>query len=124
MSEAPIHVACLCAAWCRTCDAYAPVLRQVAAQLQAEGAALQVHWIDIEDQSDMVGDYDVETFPTIVVADAHAVRFAGPVTPEPDTLLRLLRALVLQAAPDSAWRAVAEEVMQFAERLRHHAPAG
>ncbi|EHR72257.1 Thioredoxin [Burkholderiales bacterium JOSHI_001] len=124
MLHATVHIACLCAAWCRTCDAYAPVLQQVAAQLVADGLRLQVSWIDIEDEAELMGDLDVETFPTLVVADAKQVRFAGPVTPEPDTLLRLLRALVVQAAPGEIWPAVPAAVEQFAGRLRQRvAPA-
>ena len=86
-----VHAACLCAAWCRTCEGYAAVFEQVAAELSASGVALRAHWIDIEDEAELVGDYDVETFPTLVIADAQRVRFAGPLTPQPDTLRRLLR---------------------------------
>lgn len=121
MADATIHLACLCAAWCRLCDDYAPVLQQVAAELAAAGVPLRCHWIDIEDQADLVGEVDVETFPTIVVADAAQVRFAGPLTPQPDTLRRLLRALLLDAAPDARWPAAAPEIEAFAARLRRHA---
>ena len=114
----PLHVACLCAAWCRLCDGYRPVLEQVEAELRAAGATPRWHWIDIEDEADLVGELDVETFPTIVVCDARRVRFAGPVTPQPETLSRLLRALLLDAAPGSDWAAVPPEVEAFAERLR------
>mgnify|MGYP000721096077 CR=1 FL=1 len=92
-SDTSLHVACLCAAWCRLCDGYRPVLEQVEAELRAAGAAPRWHWVDIEDDADLVGELDVETFPTIVVCDADQVRFAGPVTPQPETLRRLLRAL-------------------------------
>ena len=114
-SPGPLHVVCLCAAWCRTCDGYAPVFERALAELRAEHPGLQAHWIDIEDQSELVGDFDVETFPTIVVVDARRVRFAGPLTPQPETLLRLLRATL---ADPAAGGATAPEVMAFAERLR------
>jgi len=117
-SDTSLHVACLCAAWCRLCDGYRPVLEQVEAELRAAGAAPRWHWVDIEDDADLVGELDVETFPTIVVCDADQVRFAGPVTPQPETLRRLLRALLLDAAPDAAWPAVPPEVQGFAQRLR------
>jgi len=113
-----LHVACLCAAWCRTCDDYRPVFEGIEAELRAAGAAPQWHWIDIEDQTDLVGDFDVETFPTIVVCDAQHVRFAGPVTPQPETLSRLLRSLLLDVGPDAPWPAVPPEVEDFARRLR------
>ena len=91
---AQVHVACLCAAWCRVCEAYAAVFDGVRRAWPADGPALAWHWIDIEDESELVGDLDIETFPMIVVADAGGVRFAGPVAPDAHTLRRLLRALV------------------------------
>ena len=108
-------MACLCAAWCRTCDGYAPVFEQTLAALRAEHPGLHAHWIDIEDQADLVGDFDVETFPTLVVTDAQRVRFAGPLTPQPETLMRLLRVTLADAAAGSAQP---PEVTAFAERLR------
>jgi thioredoxin-like negative regulator of GroEL len=107
-----LHVACLCAAWCRTCDGYAPLFEQVLATLRATQPQLRTHWIDIEDEADLVGDLDVETFPTLVVADARGVRFAGPLTPQPETLQRVLRA-ALEGAPT----AQPPEVQAFALRL-------
>ncbi len=118
MKPPAVHLACLCAAWCRLCDDYAPVLHNIADALAREGVPLRCHWIDIEDESDLVGDLDVETFPTIVVVDDHRVRFAGPLTPQPDTLWRVLRATVVNAAPDSRWPPAAPEVEAFAARLR------
>ena len=111
----PLHVACLCAAWCRTCDAYGPVFDAAVAELRAEHPGLQSRWIDIEDEAELVGDYDIETFPTLVVADATRVRFAGPLTPQPETLLRLLRVTLADGA---AGPAPSPEVAAFAQRLR------
>jgi thiol-disulfide isomerase/thioredoxin len=113
-----VHVACLCAAWCRTCDDYAPVFAAAMADLQLPGLVIRHHWIDIEDESDLVGDLDVETFPTLVVVDPAAVRFAGPLTPQPETLARVLRA-ALDTSRDGGWSAPqATEVESFARRLR------
>jgi len=118
MSDHAIHIACLCAAWCRLCDEYAPVLEQVTSELMATHGGLRRHWIDIEDEADLVGDFDVETFPTLVVVGPDGVRFAGPLTPQPDTLRRLLRAAVVDAPVDAGWPAVAPEIQAFAVRLR------
>ena len=122
MPAAPIHLACLCAAWCRLCDDYAAVFEQVAGELAAAGVPLRCHWIDIEDESELVGDFDVETFPTIVIVDPQAVRFAGPLTPQADTLRRLLRATLQEAAPDAHWPPMAPEIEAFAQRLRALGP--
>lgn len=115
-----IHIACLCAAWCRLCDDYAAVFQQVAVELRDSGLALQWHWIDIEDEAELLGEMDVETFPTLVIADHEHVRFAGALTPQPDTLRRVLRATVTGTDPASRWPAVAPQIEAFAERLRRH----
>jgi thioredoxin 1 len=117
MSVPVVHVACLCAAWCHLCKDYAPVFEQVCGELAGSGVALQRHWIDIEDGAELVGDFDVETFPTIVVADARGVRFAGPVAPQPETLHRLLRATVLEPAPGARRPTARAEASAFAARL-------
>ena len=111
----PLHVACLCAAWCRLCDDYGAVFEQVLQPLRASHPGLQTHWIDIEDDAELLGDFDVETFPTIVIADAAGVRFAGPLTPQPETLQRLLRVALATPGTDTTQ---GPEVQAFAQRLR------
>ena len=124
MNRDVIDVACLCAAWCRVCEEYAPLLEAVIAERLAQGAALRRHWVDIEDEDELVGDFDVETFPTLVVIGPDGVvRFAGPLTPQADTLRRLLRATV-EARADAHWPAVAPEIQSFAARLRARFGAG
>ncbi|WP_298835433.1 thioredoxin family protein [uncultured Piscinibacter sp.] len=112
-----IHVACLCAAWCRLCDEYAAVLTASTEAFRTHDVPLQVHWIDIEDDAELVGSFDVETFPTIVIVADGQVRFAGPVRPQADTLLRLLRATVLDNHADAPASAFPAEVLAFADRL-------
>jgi thioredoxin 1 len=114
------HVACLCAAWCRLCEGYRPVFEQAIAALGAQGVAVHAHWIDIEDEADLLGDFDVETFPTLVVADGRRVRFAGSITPQPGTLQRLLRATLQAGGPGAEPQPA--EVLDFAARLRRRAP--
>jgi thiol-disulfide isomerase/thioredoxin len=94
MTDEPIWLACLCAAWCRVCDDYAETLREVA----AEFPQLSVRWIDIEDEADLLGDVDVETFPMLLIGDAQRLWFAGPVLPQADVLRRLLSALARSRA--------------------------
>lgn len=117
MTQPVIHVACLCAAWCHLCKDYAPVFEQVCSEVERSGVALRRHWIDIEDEAEFVGDFDVETFPTIVVADAGGVRFAGPLAPQPETLRRLLRATMQEPAADARRPIVSAEAAAFAARL-------
>lgn len=95
----PDHwVICLCADWCGLCRDYRGVFAQMAARYPGSRFA----WLDIEDQADLVGDIDVETFPTLLIADAQGTRFFGPLTPHAETLSRLLDSLErssLQASP-------------------------
>jgi thioredoxin 1 len=125
MAEKPnVHIACLCAAWCRLCDEYRPMLQALAAEFTRAGVRAHWHWVDIEDEADLLGDLDVETFPTLVIADDTHVRFAGPVTPQRETLQRLLRATVLDAHPGATWPAATPAIEAFASGLRRRAPDG
>ena len=96
MAESRLLVACLCAAWCGACREYRPVFEALAAQFagQAEFA-----WIDIEDDSDALGDPDIENFPSLLLADAEILRFLGPVTPQAQTAERLIRRALDGALP-------------------------
>lgn len=72
-----MRVVCLCAGWCRTCDGF----RAEVDRLAASEPALEVRWLDIEDEADLIGDLDIETFPTILVADGTKPVFFGPILP-------------------------------------------
>lgn len=85
-------VICLCASWCGTCREFAPGFTQAAGQ----HPGLHFVWLDVEDQANALGDVDIETFPTLVIgARDGAVRFAGPVLPQPAQIGRLLQSLGL-----------------------------
>ena len=64
-------VACLCAAWCDVCTNYRPGFDELAAQHPDK---LFV-WIDIEDRADLIGDFDVENFPTLLIQRGDDVIF-------------------------------------------------
>ncbi len=106
---------CLCAEWCGTCRDYRPLFDEVAAR----HAGLQVGWVDIEDEADFVGDVEVETFPTLLIADVTAggvvVRFFGPLTPHAQTLARLVESLDGQAVREAA--GVTDDVRELAGKL-------
>lgn len=95
-----LWVICLCAQWCGTCREYRAVFD---AQAQAH-PDMHCVWVDVEDEPDLVGDLDVETFPTLLVgrvgAAGAALDFAGPLLPQPAILERLLAQVV--AAPIAA----------------------
>lgn len=93
MSEPILDVICLCAAWCGTCREYEATF----AELQKAAPGHRYRWIDIEDEADLVGDVDVETFPTLLVAHQGQVMFAGPVLPRLGDAQRLLAVQQAQA---------------------------
>lgn len=53
----------LCAEWCGTCRDYRAVMEAAAARFPGWRTA----WIDIEDQSDLVDELEIETFPTVLL---------------------------------------------------------
>ena len=85
----PWWVVCLCAQWCGTCRDY----RAVFDQLARAHPAVRFVWIDIEDDAEVAGDLDVETFPTLLLADGQVARFLGPLLPQAAVLSRLLESL-------------------------------
>lgn len=89
-----LDIVCLCAAWCGTCREYAPTFKQ----LQQAMPGHRYRWIDIEDEADFVGDVDVETFPTLLVAHEGRVMFAGPVLPRLSDAQRLVEVQLDQAS--------------------------
>lgn len=85
---APLLVACLCAAWCRTCDDYRATFDALAAEF---GAQARFVWVDIEDHEAALGNVDVVDFPTLLIARGGEACFFGPVTPHVQTARQLLR---------------------------------
>ena len=81
-------VACLCAAWCGTCTGYRAAFDSVAARHPDKTFV----WIDIEDQADVVGDLDVDNFPTLLLQQRDTVAFFGPMLPDALLAERLLQA--------------------------------
>jgi thioredoxin 1 len=65
---------CLCANWCGTCRDYRPLFDDLA----RAHPQVRFVWVDIEDDADLAGDLDVETFPTLLIADGTTARFLGP----------------------------------------------
>lgn len=102
---------CLCAAWCGTCGVYRPLFDELARAYPD----VRFEWVDIEDDSDIAGDLDVETFPTLLIADGERALFLGPLLPQAPVLARLLTSLQA-AAPGGA--GAGDEAQAVFERVR------
>jgi len=98
-------VACLCAAWCGTCSSYRSAFETLAARHPGK---LFV-WIDIEDQADVVGDLDVENFPTLLIQRGDTVAFFGTVLPESGLADRLVQSQAALAEDELARLAQSSE---------------
>jgi thiol-disulfide isomerase/thioredoxin len=86
-------VACLCAAWCGTCESYRATFDELAARHPDKFFL----WIDIEDQADVVGDLDVENFPTLLIQHHDLVAFFGTMLPDVGVAHRLVQSTAAQS---------------------------
>ncbi len=85
----PLLVACLCAAWCDTCNDYRAVFDALSAEQEA--AADRWVWVDIEDDEAALGAIDVDDFPTLLIARGETPFFFGPVMPHAQTARQLVQ---------------------------------
>lgn len=88
LAQDRLIVACLCAAWCGTCAAYRATFEDLAARHPDK----YFLWVDIEDHADLVGDLDVENFPTLLIQRHEHVAFFGTMLPDPKVANRLVQA--------------------------------
>jgi thioredoxin 1 len=95
-------VACLCAAWCDVCRDYRPQFDELAARHPDK----RFLWIDIEDQADLLGDIEVENFPTLLVQRNAHVAFFGSVQPGMQLADRLVQAQAALSGEELANAAV------------------
>lgn len=103
-------VICLCADWCGVCRDWRAIFEQAAGEYPHARFA----WVDVEDEAAAMGDVDVETFPTLLVAAASRPLFFGPVLPSAPGLQRLLASLL---APGAAATGITPDVAGLFQRL-------
>jgi thioredoxin 1 len=104
-------VVCLCAAWCDTCTEFRVAFDRIAGQR----LDMRFVWLDIEDDSDICGDIDVENFPTLAIYRGDALLHFGVSLPQEGTVARLVDAM---AGADAAAAAnVADAVLELPRRL-------
>ncbi|WP_317204711.1 thioredoxin family protein [Janthinobacterium sp.] len=102
-------VACLCAGWCGTCSGYRAVFEALAERHPDKVFV----WIDIEDQAEVVGELDIENFPTLLIQREDQVAFFGTVLPDPGLAHRMVQAQAQHSAAE-----LAELAAGSAERRR------
>lgn len=90
-------VSCLCAEWCGTCREYRPGFETLRERFPDLGFV----WVDVEDQSELLGDLDVENFPTLIIQRADLVLFCGPMLPQLHLLERLIETFLAQDLPEA-----------------------
>jgi thioredoxin 1 len=107
-----LTVVVLCAAWCKTCREFEPVVDRVA----AARPGVRFVWCDIEDEAGVCGDIDVENFPTLAIfRDAELLHY-GVSLPHERTFAR-----VVDEMSDAARAALADapdEVRQLVHAVR------
>ena len=91
-------VACLCAQWCGTCTTYRATFEELAARHPDK---LFV-WVDIEDQAEVVGELDIENFPTLLIQQDDNVAFFGTVLPDGGLAHRMVQAQQALSAAELA----------------------
>jgi len=82
-------VACLCATWCKTCTEF----RGTFDKLAASDPGAKFVWLDVEDDSALVGDIEIENFPTLAVFRGDKPLFYGVTMPQEGVVQRTLASL-------------------------------
>ncbi len=90
-------VACLCAAWCGTCRDYREGFQALAERFPNA----RFLWLDVEDDADILDDYDVENFPTLLIQRHDSVLFFGPMLPHHEILQRTVESFHTQSPDES-----------------------
>jgi thioredoxin 1 len=103
-------VVCLCAAWCKTCTEF----RGTFDRLATENAGARFVWLDVEDDNAVVGDIEIENFPTLAVFRGEKPLFYGVTMPQQGAVARTLAAL---SREDRDRVCVPEEIAGLPEAL-------
>lgn len=91
-------VVALCAAWCDSCNEFRATFERIA-QARPEMYFL---WLDIEDDSEICGDIDIENFPTLAIYRGARLLHYGVSLPQEGTVTRLIDAIAERGETDAA----------------------
>jgi thioredoxin reductase (NADPH) len=109
--ESSLVVVLFCAAWCDMCTEFRASFERLSA---ARPDAMFV-WLDIEDDSEICGDVDVENFPTLAIFHGDRLLHFGVSLPQEGNVARLIEQFAERRDPAAAPPAA---VMNMASRLR------
>ncbi|MRD49407.1 thioredoxin [Caenimonas koreensis DSM 17982] len=101
-------VICLCADWCGVCREWRAAFDEAA----AAHPTMRFAWVDVEDEDDAMGDVDIETFPTLLIARDTTPLFFGPLQPSGAQFARLLSSLTQPASAPGAVSASAAPLLK------------
>src|SRR5215470_15962019 len=87
-------VVCLCAAWCDTCTSFRASYERIA---EARPRELFI-WLDVEDDSAICGDIDIENFPTLAVYRGERLLHYGVSLPQEGSVARLIDELATRTS--------------------------
>ena len=108
----PLVVVALCANWCGTCRDFQAVLTRIA----LAHPEIVFAWADIEDDAELVGDIDVDDFPTLAVFKAGQPLHFGASLPIEAVVTRLLARLAQPSPPPTATPSATPGVIPSAVR--------
>jgi thioredoxin 1 len=103
-------VVALCAAWCDSCSEFRATFERIA-QARPEMYFL---WLDIEDDSEICGDIDIENFPTLAIYRGARLLHYGVSLPQEGTVTRLIDEIAERGETDAA---VPQAVRDLPKRL-------
>lgn len=110
LAETPLVVIALCAEWCGTCREFRPVFERIA----AAHPYMLFAWADIEDDAELVGDIDVDNFPTLAIFKGGKPLHFGVSLPLEAVVSRLLQTV---AGDDAATFECPPEVKTLGAQL-------
>lgn len=112
--SADLVVIALCAQWCGTCREF----RLLMEGLAADRPGLVFVWADIEDDAALVGDIEVENFPTLAIFSRGRAMYSGLVLPQVAVVEQLIRAIEAVGTAGSPLSAIPAEVEALGIALR------
>ncbi|AMO35890.1 MULTISPECIES: thioredoxin family protein [Thauera] len=111
LADGPVIVIALCADWCGTCREFQPVLERIA----LAHPEMVFAWADIEDDAELVGDIELDSFPTLAIFHHGTPLHFGASLPLEPVVTRLIRSAA--ATPAGAPRDIPAEVLELGARL-------